>query len=165
MAQAFCDSPSYRWILMDLHRREDRFEAHKFVLERNLAIIHDRHPEACRCVRLQDESNKMIAAFMWTPREHEEIDLLTIVRYGLLGLFRFGWRPVSNLVRVIDRMGQLQNELNRKGHYGDPHVGAHDSVARVSRSWHWEEGSRRHVAHRTTTSPARYSRRTKCTVL
>ncbi|KAL7577918.1 hypothetical protein ACA910_007551 [Epithemia clementina (nom. ined.)] len=56
-------------------------------------------------------SSKMIGAFLWTPVQHEELGLLTLLYYGLYQIpFRFGGiSAISRLLGSLDDMKQAWN--------------------------------------------------------
>ena len=59
---------------------------------------------------------KMVAAFLWTPEEHEKVDLWTLIRYG--GLvempFRLGWKGFLNLLSVLEVSKEMWQEISRR---------------------------------------------------
>jgi GNAT superfamily N-acetyltransferase len=107
MARAFCNSPSYNYILSRFDE-PGRIDVLTFIFGRNLHLLLDRCPYACKCARLRSSENNMVtrivATFVWTPKEFEKIDIWTMIRYGgaLQLPFRLGWTGFRNLLEVID---------------------------------------------------------------
>mmetsp|Transcript_60616 Transcript_60616/g.148711 ORF Transcript_60616/g.148711 Transcript_60616/m.148711 type:complete len:277 (+) Transcript_60616:1154-1984(+) len=145
MADAFADSPSYNVMLSHLDQTTNqRRDALQWLFYKNINLMIDRCPTACKCVRLveplpssstsstlddgsenQEENQssinknepvvgKMVAAFLWTPEEHEEIDLWTVIRYGgLLEMpFRLGWKGFLNLLSALDVFKKMWQEVS-----------------------------------------------------
>eukprot|EP00529_Nitzschia_sp_RCC80_P026928 CAMPEP_0113443658 /NCGR_PEP_ID=MMETSP0014_2-20120614/2257_1 /TAXON_ID=2857 /ORGANISM="Nitzschia sp." /LENGTH=276 /DNA_ID=CAMNT_0000334631 /DNA_START=1071 /DNA_END=1901 /DNA_ORIENTATION=+ /assembly_acc=CAM_ASM_000159 len=145
MADAFADSPSYNVMLSHLDQTTNqRRDALQWLFYKNINLMIDRCPTACKCVRLveplpssstsstlddgsenQEENQssinknepvvgKMVAAFLWTPEEHEEIGLWTVIRYGgLLEMpFRLGWKGFLNLLSALDVFKKMWQEVS-----------------------------------------------------
>ena len=67
-------------------------------------------------VKNEHVEGKMVAAFLWTPEEHEEVDLWTLIRYGgLLEMpFRLGWKGFLNLLSVLEVMKTMWQEISKR---------------------------------------------------
>jgi GNAT superfamily N-acetyltransferase len=112
MARAFCNSPSYSFILTKFDPSL-RVAVLEWLFHKNLQLLFDRCPSICKCARLTDGSDKIVATLMWTSKEHEDIDHWTLIRYGgALELpFRLGWTGLKNLLTVIEDSKRSWSEV------------------------------------------------------
>jgi GNAT superfamily N-acetyltransferase len=112
MARAFCNSSSYGFILTKFDTSH-RVAVLEWLFHKNLQLLFDRCPSICKCARLTDGSDKIVATLMWTPKEHGEIDHWTMIRYGgALELpFRLGWTGLKNLLTLIEDFKRSWSEV------------------------------------------------------
>ena len=103
----------------------------QWLFQKNLQIMLNRCPSACKCVRLQrtvnnrqstdnegasrnekEEDQKVVATLLWIPIEHQEIDIMTMLQYGMYQLpFRFGWSSLQRLLGTLDEFKLAWKEL------------------------------------------------------
>lgn len=122
MARAFANSPIYSFILMRFQDEEARVAVLQWLFNKNLNLMLHRCPSACKCVRIKaknddaDADQKIVATFMWTPREHEHIDTWTLIRWvgGLELPFRLGWTGIRNLLRTLDEFQDIWKDAMEK---------------------------------------------------
>ena len=103
MADAFSNSPGYTFIFQ--HDAEYRRKALEWLFQRNLILIQRRCPSSFRGVL--DESDKLIACFLWTHSSHANISTWDMIKAGMWQIpFRFGTSTLSRLLYAMEHMDQ-----------------------------------------------------------
>jgi GNAT superfamily N-acetyltransferase len=100
-AQAFADSPPYRFVFPGLSR-ELRVEALAWMFEANYVILRSLSPTSMLGVLSDDDPGQLVCFFMLRPSS-AKVSFPRMVSAGLLEVpFRFGWESFRNLLHASE---------------------------------------------------------------
>ena len=117
MAEAFSDSPVYRFIFRGT--LDFRKVALEWVFVRNIRLVLAKCPTALRGIL--NESNEVICCFMWVPHEYQNVSLGEMIWHGLLKMpIRFGLDSVKRMLQAMEDVEgpsqQHNSQQNENGH-------------------------------------------------
>jgi len=115
MAQAFCDSPSYKYIFQNFAQEKDRIHALQWIFTRNMYLLFRKYPSALRgMVKATQNSNgeatttekeQVVACFSFAPNPHQKKSFVELLSIGLWQVpFRFGLGSYRRLLQVVEDM-------------------------------------------------------------
>ena len=100
-AEAFADSPSYRYIFPGMSQPE-RVSALTWLFEANYKILRSIAPMSMMGVVSADDPSKLVCCFMLRPAP-AKVTLPHMVSAGLLELpFRYSWQCLTNTLHASD---------------------------------------------------------------
>jgi ribosomal protein S18 acetylase RimI-like enzyme len=102
MAKAFCNSPSYRYILQYKLDEKDRIACLQWMFTLNMQLLLRKHPAALRGM-IHVPTQTVVACFFLTPNPFQKMSAWEMITGGLWQVpFRFGFGTYQKLMQVLD---------------------------------------------------------------